>query len=117
MKAYLIDPFTQQVTQVEYNGDYHQIYKLIDCDTFDVARINNQGDGIFIDDEGLFKEEQMFFKYSSYPNPLAGKGLILGTDKQGNSIEPRISLQEAIDSVDFVMPVRINGAVAFVSLG
>jgi len=34
MKAYLIDPFTKTISMVEYSGDYNEIYKLIECDTF-----------------------------------------------------------------------------------
>ena len=29
MKAILIDPFDQCVSEVDYNGDYKEIYKLI----------------------------------------------------------------------------------------
>ena len=35
MKAYLIDPYETKVTEIEYSGNYEDIYKLIDCHTFD----------------------------------------------------------------------------------
>lgn len=104
MKAYLIDPFKKEVTSVEYNGDFQQIYDLIDCSCFDVARINSHGDGIYVDDEGLIGDimKQAFFMFSGYPNPLAGKGLVLGTDYQGESVEPHITLDELKSKVRFM---------------
>jgi len=111
MHAYLIDPFTQTITQVEHNGHYQQIYDLIDCENFDLARINEHGDGIYIDDEGLFREApQAFFHHKNYPQPLAGKGLVLGCDDEGESVAPFTTLEELQRDVAWVMPVRINGS-------
>lgn len=116
MDAYLIDPFKREVTTVQYNGDYHHIYALIDCECFDIARINAKGDGIFVDDEGLFKEEQAFFIVKGYGNPLAGKGLVLGSDDEGNSVSPHITLDELRSRVMFVLPARINGQLTFLPI-
>jgi len=90
MKAYLIDPFKSEVTEVEYDGNYESIYAHIHCETFDVVRIG-EGDVIYIDDEGLLKAEnplngQRWFAFNGYP--LAGYGLVLGTDENGESIAP-----------------------------
>ena len=51
MRAFLIDPFQQEVTEVNYSGDFKQIYEFIDAHTFDVARLNAKGDGIYVDDQ------------------------------------------------------------------
>ena len=62
MKAYLIDPFTKTISMVEYSGDYNEIYKLIECDTFTCADFNEFGDTVFVDDEGLINgKDQEFF--------------------------------------------------------
>ena len=113
-KAILIDPVTETITEVEWNGDFHHIYKLIDCDTYDVARINREGDGIFVDDEGLFKERQFFFWHSDYPQPLAGKGLLLGCDDQGESVAPHTTIEEVRSKVRFVIPLRINNELTWI---
>lgn len=113
--AILIDPFTRTVTQVEWNGHYKQIAELIDCQLYDVARINRNGDGIFVDDEGLLKGEQNFFVFDGYPNPLAGKGLLLGTDAEGNSITPHITLDEARRRTTFGDLVETALGVAFLA--
>ena len=35
MKAILINPHKETITEVEYSGNYKEIYDLIDCRTFD----------------------------------------------------------------------------------
>ena len=103
MKAYLIDPFAQTITEVEYSGDYKQIYSLIDADLFTTATFNEHGDTVFVDDEGLINgKPQEFFLVRGYPTPLAGKGLILGTDEDGESVEPSITLDQCRALVDWI---------------
>lgn len=109
MKAYLIDPWTRTITAVEYSGDYQEIYQHIGASCFDCARFADNGDGVFIDDEGLLKNgEQSFFAIWGYPQPLAGKGLVLGCDADGESVEPQISLEELRARVRFLGEVMLN---------
>jgi hypothetical protein len=116
--GYLIDPFAKTVTEVGYSGDFRQIYSLIECETFDVARVNKHGDSIFIDDEGLIVEKpQAFFWFDGYPQPLAGKGLLLGSDSDGESVSPHVTLQEVKDRLLWVEPVRVDGEIAFIATG
>ncbi len=108
MKAILIDPFAREVTEVEYNGNWRQISKLIGCDLFAPVGLSS-GDTIYVDDEGLFKQETAFFMHRHYPQPLAGKGLILGTDGDGESVTPELTLLEHKAQIAFVTPLKING--------
>jgi hypothetical protein len=98
MKAWLINPFDKTITEVEHNGDYRHIYTLIDCDTFDCVRFSDNGDAIYVDDEGLLKdlEKQAFFALPSiYPDSAyAGNGLVLGVDGEGSTVAPETSLEE-----------------------
>lgn len=93
MKAFLIDPSVQTITEVEYSGDYKQIYDLIDCHTFDVVYID-ESHCIYVDDEGLMKPNLFFWLEGLTPTPLAGKALVLGTDDEGESIAPTIELPD-----------------------
>lgn len=103
MKAFLIDPYARTVSEVAYNGDYHQIYEFIDCDTFDCARFDENGDGVFINDNGLIDNSpKAFFVVDGYPQPLTGKGLVLGCDDNGESTEPRVTLEELRQRVHFL---------------
>lgn len=112
-RAILIDPVARTITEVQWNGDFHHIYQLTDCDQYDCARINEHGDGIYIDDEGLYKEDQVFFHHADYPNPLAGKGLILGCDKYGESVAPHTTLDEVRSKLSWVTPIRVNGQLVW----
>jgi hypothetical protein len=109
--AFLIDPAAKTVEPVQWNGDYQQIAKLIDADFFDAARFNRKGDTVYVDDEGLIKEGPAYhFIITGYPQPLAGKGLILGTDNNGESVAPSITLEDAKLLVRFGGVARIADA-------
>lgn len=82
MRALLINPEYHTITEVEYTGDYRNIYTHIGAQCFDMVRINDK-DNIFVDDEGLINgvahKRGMFRVEGRYPVHLAGKGLVLGT--------------------------------------
>lgn len=101
MKAILIDPETQTITEVEYSGNYKDIYKLTGCDCFTVVGIED-GNGIFVDDEGLFNDPRYFFLYNGYDQPLAGKGLILGTNEEGDSVDCTLTVDYIREKVKFI---------------
>ena len=97
MKAYLIDPKEQTITQVEHDAsDYKNISRTIDCDDFTTVVINKEGDTIFLDDEGLLHMDiKYMFQIDNNENfCYSGKGLVLGCDREGESCEPNITLDE-----------------------
>ena len=99
MKAYLINPEKQEVTEVEYSGDYKDIYKLIDCSTFEIVGITPKGDGIYVDEEGLYAENKHLWSFKGilFKNHLfnlINKGLVLGSNIVGDTIESDFSLEE-----------------------
>lgn len=102
MKAYLIDAKAKTVTEADYNGDYRHIYQLIGVDTFAVVCIDDSGNTVFIDDDGLLKDPRYFFTLAGYPQPLAGNGLVLGTDAGGESVAPTISIEDVRAMVSFL---------------
>lgn len=95
MRAILIDPFTQTIEEVDYSGDYKDIYGLIECDLFTTVYLpNTSDDTLFVDDEGLYVENQRFFKIDGFEQPLAGRGLMLGTDEEGESVDCMSTVEE-----------------------
>ena len=104
MKAFLIDAKERQIREIDYSGNWEGIHTLIGCDTFDVATFSADGDGVYIDDEGLLTSPEHFFLIDGYPTPLAGNGLVLGCDEYGNSISPKITLEELALSVKWMTP-------------
>ena len=126
MKAFLIDPLaiyeegTPLVYEVDYSGDWRDISKMIsmpdrEVRAFDIARINNQGDGVYVDDEGLFDASVFFTFKSADPDfILAGRGLVLGCDEEGNSISPHVTLEwlkEELVIFDHLMAMNSHGGV------
>ena len=102
MKAILIDVKTQEIKEVEHDGKLQNIYDLIDCRTIDIVRIDDVN-GIFVDDEGLLKDN-LYFEYSGSENvfKLAGNGLILGVNDEGNSISPTLTVEDVKSKVNFL---------------
>lgn len=105
MKAIKIDATEKTVTEVEYDGDYKTIYKLGGFDTFTVIDLGD-GETLFIDDNGLLNEENTkFFKLAGpdykYAQPLAGNGVILGTDDEGESIATKLTVEKVAANVLF----------------
>lgn len=103
MKAYLIDTPNMQVVEVDYDGDWHSISRdHLKCELFSTVRLNAEDDCIFVDDEGLLNDNPHgWFTIDTYGQPLRGYGLVLGTDYEGESVEPRISLEELRAKVTF----------------
>lgn len=106
IRAILIDPyhgegedFVREVTLPD--TDISHIYAALSADQhpvdcFDCVRIAH-GDAIFVDDEGLLRDrmETGFFHWHGYPQILAGRGLILGCDSGGETVDCKTTLDEA----------------------
>ena len=73
MRVILVNPFDETVKEAVYGGDYREIYNLIDCRTFDVVSLSD-ADDLYVDDEGLLKDENRYFSWSG--RNFAGMGLI-----------------------------------------
>lgn len=100
MQAILIDTPKQTIEIVDYSGDYKDIYGLLGCELFTSVYLEGVGqDTLYVDDEGLYVENQVFFNIKGCPQPLAGRGLILGTDDEGESIDCMSSLEQIKDMV------------------
>jgi len=110
MKAFLINPFDRTVKQVEHTGGLKNMCFLIHCNLVTTVELNDQLDTLWIDDEGLLGdlETQAFFTYAGYKQPLAGYGLILGCDDEGASVEPKISIENVINSVKFLSLLEVR---------
>ena len=102
MRAILIDPYAQEIVEVEYSGDWKEIKTFLQCDIFTTAYFDDTDDSVYVDDEGLYVEDQAFFTIGNYPQPLAGRGLILGCNDEGDSVDCKTTLEEAKAMVKFL---------------
>lgn len=99
MKGILINPHEETITEVEYSGNYKEIYDIIDCRTFDCVRLTIEND-MYVDDEGLLINNQKYFSIKD--RNYAGKALLLAHDDEGESIATTFTLQEAKDMVQWL---------------
>lgn len=100
MKAIMINPETQTVEVIEFKGDFRDIQKAIDCRCFTTVSIDGPSmDSIFVDDEGLLASDGYVFDYLGHP--IAGKGMILGCDSEGESISTGLSVVEVYRNINW----------------
>lgn len=115
MRAILIDPHAKTVTEVEHDGTLEGIYRAIGADCVCTVGLGVDRDAVFLDDDGLFREGQEFFSIGEYPHPLAGKGLVLGCDAEGESCAPVLGAAFVQAHVQWLTPreaVEMNRAAA-----
>lgn len=123
MKTIVINPQDHSITEAEYNGDFKEIYKLLSfedqtVDCFDIVRID-ESETIFVDDNGLINSNGarhgFFYVKGKYPVMLAGKGVILATDQDGESIGTELSIDQVKDMILFGVPEidHMNSRVSF----
>jgi len=106
MKAILINPKLQTINEVNYSGDYKDIYKLTECSTFScVYPFHLNADTLYCDDEGFLKQSNYCFSIrcdNGHTPILPGNALILGTDEEGESQDVESSIEMIQDRVVFV---------------
>jgi hypothetical protein len=99
MKAILINPFDKSITEVELKtGDLAEIYALTDSTIVEAVSVS-QGNDVFINEEGLLGDldEQQFFLLGDNNNGwmmLAGKGLVLGNNSDGDSVSTTLTVPQ-----------------------
>jgi hypothetical protein len=113
MKAFLIDPDFENIRVVEYNGDWKTIKQWLGgppTKWFTSVRLNDEGDAIYVDDEGLLNNNPHgWFMLHNYVQPLKGFGLVVGTGDRGETVEPFVSLPQLWSLITF--PTHVNEAL------
>jgi hypothetical protein len=107
MRAILIDPQTQTLTEIELKtGDFCEICTAIGCRSFTTGAFLNGSleagfDSIDVsdDDMGGRPDPRFWFQVDAdrdrpSSHPIAGRGLAIGTDKHGATCGLRIGLDE-----------------------
>lgn len=108
MQAYLIDPQTWTITPVVIPNRPDRLKAIrqhLACDLITGISMAS-GDCVYVDDEGLLHGAVVdFFTLRGYPQPLAGRGLVVGTTPDGDDASPRISLADLTSAVCFIKRV------------
>lgn len=101
MQVIKIDPYNKEVYSIESDmTKLDNIYEELNCGTFTIVRLDEQND-LLLDDEGLLKPNS-FFSVPNYHQPLAGYGLVVSHDEEGETIESSLSPQQVQEMVRFV---------------
>lgn len=100
-KCYIIDPHTRTVKEAHFRN-YPEMKKLTNFALLDMVRVDNQMHVVYLDDEGMLKQNQAFFRIPSYPKPLAGRSLISRLDHEGEEVDVLLTLEEVKNMVTFV---------------
>jgi hypothetical protein len=95
MNAIKIDVVNQKVYQVIISDELDDIYAQISngCTTFTCVYGLDTADVIYADDEAMLKEIQGGFMLHSMKYPIVGNALILGTNLEGESVSPEVSVE------------------------
>lgn len=97
MRGILINPWTKEITEVQVGSDYREIYRFLSnplgpkVETFCVGVKWSNGDTLYVDDEGYLKAGMRLFDGGRV---LAGNGLILGCDNEGESQDAKMLMTE-----------------------
>jgi len=96
--------------------DFQTYRDLIGCSMITFVRLYDNGDGVYLDDEGLYADPQHFWMHRNYPQPLCNKGVFIGVDDEGESTVPSTPLPVLEKDIvycgsryDLAFMVRING--------
>ena len=88
-RAYLVDPAARAVSEVTLrrSGSPAAIKAHLGVKLFDFIFLTGEGDGAFIDDEGLYVEGQRFWSFAG-SEPIPGRGLIVGPEGKDEQPAP-----------------------------
>ncbi|MBC2887692.1 DUF3846 domain-containing protein (plasmid) [Brucella pituitosa] len=94
--AYLLDPETTlfRPVTVPLGQGFKPFYELIGCRTIEVVRFDERHT-LLVDEDGLQDGLTAFTWFTSYPQPLAGKLVLIGGDASVPPSDPLISIQDA----------------------
>lgn len=103
VRAILIDINKQAVREVSVEDSLPSYYATLGCDLIEAVYPQGlaAGDCVYVDEEGLFKEPAVFFHWRGFHQPLAGSGLVVGTDDDGNTVDCKTSLEQVKARVRF----------------
>ena len=101
-KAIKIDVDNQTISQVEING-LEDLQKIVEGRIEAVQYLGN-GDVCFGNEEGLFcfgDQPKGWFHIEGAYQPTKGNGVIVGSTKEGESVEPKITVEEVESITEF----------------
>ena len=111
--GFLINPKRRSIKPYAYNGDWTTIAPALCCQWFEVVILNTENGGhhLLCDEEAkLGKQPEHFFAINGFRGDvIAGRALVFGTDGDGETIKPNISLEQLQRNVTFLHLIKKVG--------
>jgi hypothetical protein len=100
LRAILIDPFKEKIRVAYLPRDTYidEIKKWMEVDLIDIVTVN-ENNQMVLDDEGLLKSNNRFFHWSPLATAYAGKAVIVGYDKEGETTDASYHLPVVEDEL------------------
>ena len=106
MTGILIDPFLKKVTNVNVSpiNTLKEMYKHIGCSMVEVVSFGDTND-LWVDEEGLLKSNQRFFKVHNLPfghhGVIAGRALLLKCDNEGGTTSTTQTIEQVMPRISW----------------
>ncbi|RVI80488.1 protein psiB [Sinorhizobium meliloti] len=103
--AYVLDPETIfKPVALQVDLAIRPLYEIIGCRLLEVVRFNERHT-LFVDEEGLQDGLTAFTIFEGFPQPIAGKIVLVGGDGSTPYTFPLISLEDAAEHLKCCRPV------------
>ena len=102
----LIDPYLKKITNVNVGTDYtlQDMYKHIGCSMVEVVSFGDAND-LWVDEEGLLKRDQRFFKVHNLPSGhhgvIVGRALLLKCGDSGGTESTTLDIEEVTPRISW----------------
>lgn len=110
VKGFLIDTPKRTIREVQYGGDIKEIYSLLGngCKEFQGIVLNIRRDILYIDAEAKtlagakrYNPAHDLFVHKRYRGALIGRGLVLGTNDDGDAVDPSCTIEHLFHEIRF----------------
>lgn len=82
--------------------DLKAMYRIIQCEMVSMIRAFDGAHGLFLDDNGLYKPNQRFFRIPTHEQPLAGISVLTGLNGFGDISNCRLDFNDVKQDVKFL---------------
>jgi hypothetical protein len=108
--AYLIDPPTLSVREVQSDDTSETNCKLLECENFQGVYLESgKGDMLYVDEDHKFNgalERFGGFKTSLFPGDVIfGRGLVVGVGSHGQGTRPKVSIEDVRESIQWLVSI------------
>lgn len=100
MRAILIDPAAKSVSIIDHPATLDGLRATIDCEKVEAVGLL-PGETLWINEEGLLAEHPGPFFQIAAATPMAGRGVVLGSDDRGETVASRLAVDFLFSALDF----------------